>query len=468
MINKSKEKEIMRSQNPAERIKNFDEVELGYDEETAVKEANRCLSCRAKPCVSACPIGIDIPEFISRIKIKDFKSACDVINKSNPFPEICGRVCPQEKQCERVCVRSKTGEPVAIGCLERFASKYSEDLMRLGETVGDLNNLKYKKVAVVGSGPSGLTCALELAKKGFSVTVFEVLHEFGGVLTYGIPKFRLPKEILNRAIDKLKLYNVEMVNNCSVGNTITVDELLEGQYSAVYIASGAGLPKFMNIKGEGLAGVYCANEFLTRINLMNAHSPDYDTPLTELGNVVVIGGGNVAMDAARCARRISSGEITVMYRRGEDEMPARLSEIKHAKEENIKFEFFKNPVEFIGDNNGTVRGLKYQNMRYGDIDDAGRKAVVPVSEETHKMSADTIIIAIGSGINSVICGSTPDLECDKFGKIIIKKGFTRTSKPFVYAGGDAVIGAATVISAIDSGKKAALEIYEDLSGELRP
>ncbi len=467
MINKSKEKEIMSTQKPSEKIKNFDEVEHGYSEESAVKEASRCLSCKSKPCVSACPIGIDIPGFINKIKIGDLKGACDIVEKSNPFPGVCGRVCPQEKQCEWACVRRKTGEPVAIGSLERYISDYAKNSEKFDAEISS-PKLKNYKVAVVGSGPSGLTCAFELAKKGFGVTIFEALHEFGGVLAYGIPKFRLPKSILNRAINKLKKCNVKMINNCSVGNTITVDELLDSGYSAVYIASGAGLPKFMNIKGEGLAGVYCANEFLTRINLMHAHNPEYDTPLTELGNVVVIGGGNVAIDAARCARRISSGEVTVMYRRGENEMPARLSEIKHAKEENIKFEFLKNPVEFVGNDMGAVKEVKYQDMKYGEIDSSGRKSAIPISENIHKISADTIIIAIGSGINSVITRSTPGLDCDKSGKIVIKNGFTRTSKQFVYAGGDAVIGAATVILAIDSGKKAALEIYEDLVGEMMP
>ncbi|MDO4199769.1 MAG: NADPH-dependent glutamate synthase [Clostridia bacterium] len=466
MINKSKEKEAMPTQKYADRIKNFDEVELGYDEKAAVKEANRCLSCKSKPCVSGCPVGVDIPGFINKVKTGDFKVAFDIVSKSSPFPEICGRVCPQEKQCEKFCVRRKTGESVAIGNLERFVSDCFESSNKNDVVV---NNSKYKnyKIAVVGSGPSGLTCALELAKKGFDVTVFEALHEFGGVLAYGIPKFRLPKKILNNAINKLKSHNVKLINNCLVGSTVTIDELLEKGYSAVYISSGAGLPKLMNIKGEELSGVYCANEFLTRINLMNAQNAEYDTPLTQLGNVVVIGGGNVAIDAARCAKRVTAGEVTIMYRRGEDEMPARLSEINHAKEENIKFEFLKNPVEFIGDDSGTIKGLKYQNMTYSDLDKSGRKSVVALSDEIHKLSADTIIIAIGSGINSVISQSTPDLECDEFGKIIIKNGFTRTSKPLVYAGGDAVIGAATVILAIDSGKKAALEISKDLCEGLR-
>ncbi len=460
MINNSKIKESMPTRSAKERAKTFEEVELGYGEETAIKEACRCLSCMAKPCVSACPIAVDIPGFISKIKTGDFKGACAVINKSNPFPEICGRVCSQEKQCEKACIRRKTGEPVAIGNLERFASEYFENSNENSELVGKSNPQKYK-IAVVGSGPSGMTCALELAKKDFDVTIFEALHEFGGVLVYGIPKFRLPKEILNKAVNKLKLRNVKMINNCLIGNTITIDELLNSGYSAIYISSGAGLPKFMNIKGEGLSGVYCANEFLTRINLMNAHSSDYDTPLTELGDVIVIGGGNVAIDAARCAKRLGTGEVTIMYRRGEAEMPARLSEVEHAKEENIKFEFFKTPLEFVGDEDGKIKEIKYQNMVYFGADNSGRKSVIPTSNEIHKMRADTIIIAIGSETNPLIPRSTPDLECDEFGKIAIKSGFTRTSKPFVYAGGDAVIGAATVISAIDSGKKAALEISKD-------
>ena len=344
MINKSKEKEYMPTENFEDRITSFKEVELGYDKDSALKEAERCLGCKNKPCVSGCPLNIDIPEFIAQIRNNEVESAYSTIQKFNLFPGICGRVCPQEKQCESVCVRGKTGDPVAIGRLERYIADCN-----LGqESKMDSSNetrVKNYKIAVVGGGPSGVACALELAKIGFKVTIFEALHEIGGVLAYGIPKFRLPEEVFHREMDKLKEYNIEVINNCVVGKTITIDRLFEIGYAAVYIATGAGNPKFMEINGEGLSGVYSANEFLTRINLMNADKANYDTPLTELGNVVVIGGGNVAIDAARCARRLTQGTVTIMYRRGENEMPARFDEIKHAKEERIDFKFLSNPIE---------------------------------------------------------------------------------------------------------------------------
>lgn len=458
MINKNNKKEVMPTQKPDVRIKNFDEVELGYSDSEAVSEANRCMGCKAKPCVSGCPVCIDIPGFIAKIKENDPKSAYEIINKSNPFPAICGRVCPQEKQCEARCLRGKTGEPVAIGRLERYAA----DFERIhSEKNDDKIGYSNHKIAVVGSGPAGLTCASELSKLGFEVTVFEALHKLGGVLAYGIPKFRLPHEILEYEIRKLKSSGIKFVSNVVIGKSLFVDDLFEDGYSAVYIATGAGLPKFMNIPGESFAGVYSANEFLTRVNLMNAHKENYDTPLTKLGGVVVVGGGNVAMDAARCAMRAGAESVKIMYRRSEEEMPARLAEICHAKEENIEFMLLSNPVEICG-NDGKVSKIKYQKMRLTEADVSGRKAVEPVSDEIYEINADTVIMAIGNGSNPVITESDATIKCDNRGRIITKEGSSRTSRPFVYAGGDIVTGAATAIMAMGAGKKAAHEIFEDL------
>lgn len=467
MINISKEKEYMPTEKPENRVNNFDEVESGYDSNSALKEAQRCLNCKAKPCVKGCPVSVDIPEFIGKICRNDVRAAFEIISKSNPFPAVCGRVCPQEKQCEAFCVKGKIGEPVGIGRLERYVGDCaSAHNFKIQSDLKKDDGFSYSdfKVAVIGSGPSGLSCAHELNKIGFKVTIFETLHEFGGVLSYGIPKFRLPKSVTNYEINKLKEYGIEMINNIVVGKSITIDDLFSMSYSAVYIASGAGFPKFMNIKGENLQGIYSANEFLTRINLMNAHKDEYDTPLTELGEVIVIGGGNVAIDAARCARRLTKNDVTVIYRRSETEMPARLDEIAHAKEENIKFMFLSNPTEFLG-SEGKLREIKYQKMKFTEPDESGRRGVQPDSDKYYIMKADTAIVAIGNNSNPIISESTPNLECDKFGRILIKSGQTRTSIPFVYAGGDIVTGAATVISAMSAGKKAAHEICEDLKNK---
>ncbi len=460
MINKSKEKEPMPVQSPEKRIKNFDEVELGYTDEIALKEAQRCLNCKNKPCVAGCPVGVKISEFISQICKGDYKSAYEIISQNNSFPAVCGRVCPQEKQCEAVCMRGKMGEPVAIGRLERFVADKSFSCNKFKNKYNNTPVQKHK-IAVVGSGPAGLTCASELSKKGFDVTIFEALHCIGGVLSYGIPQFRLPRKILDKEIQSLKENGVKIITDAVIGKSLSIDKIFEKGYSAVYISTGAGLPKFMGIKGESLSGIYSANEFLTRINLMKAHDDKYDTPLTNIKNVIVVGGGNVAMDAARCAIRVGAESVTVMYRRSEAEMPARLDEINHAKEEGIKFSFLSNPVEFYGED-GRVLGAKYLKMKFSEEDDTGRRSVVPVSDEKFDMKADTVIVAIGNGANSLITDSTEGLECDSRGRIVIKKGETRTSKKGVYAGGDIVTGAATVILAMGAGKKAAEEIAEDL------
>lgn len=462
MFNNSQKKVAVAVQSPSERIMNFDEVELGYDRNSAIEEANRCLGCKAKPCVSNCPVRVDIPSFVSKIKENDPKGAYEIITQSNPFPAICGRVCPQEKQCESKCVRGKSGEPVAIGCLERYAADFGRDFSE--KNINNKSSSFQHKIAVVGSGPAGLTCASELLKMGFKVTVFEALHEFGGVLAYGIPKFRLPRKILDHELDKLKKSGAEMVNNAVIGKSLRIDELFDMGYSAVYIATGAGLPKFMNIPGESLAGICSANEFLTRINLMNAHEEEYDTPLLNLGNVLVVGGGNVAMDAARCAIRSGAKSVKIMYRRSESEMPARLSEISHAKEEGVEFMLMSNPVEFCGDN-GKVSGVKFQKMKFSETDESGRRSVEPISGEVHKINIDTAIIAIGNGSNPIVTGSDNTIKCDRHGRIIVGEDSVRTSRKFVYAGGDIVTGAATVILAMGAGKKAAREIFEDLSLE---
>lgn len=465
MINKSKFKEIMRVSNPEERIKDFNEVELGLTDESAFKEACRCLSCKNRPCVSGCPVGVDIPEFIKYIVNKDLKSSYEIILKNNSFPAICGRVCPQEKQCEEKCVRRKTGESVAIGRLERYvADKNMESESKIFcENNNSANNspsIKHK-IAVIGSGPSGLTCAAELLKFGFDVTVFEALHAPGGVLAYGIPEFRLPKKILNYELEKLKINGAKIVTNVVIGKSLTIDELFLAGFSAVYIASGAGLPRFMNIPGEGLSGVCSANEFLTRINLMKAYDKKYDTPVIKPQHVVVVGGGNVAMDAARCAKRLGPEKVTVIYRRTENEMPARKDEILHAKEEGVEFLFLSNPTEFFGES-GKVEGVRYQKMKLCDADNSGRRSVTLESEELFEIKADTVIVAIGNDSNTLIKESAPGINFDNKGRIVADFETTKTSKPYVYAGGDIVTGAATVILAMGAGKKAAKQISLDL------
>ena len=463
MINKSKIKEKMPVISAESRIKNFDEVELGYSEESAIKEASRCLECKNKPCVSGCPVNVEIPNFIKKIREKDFSKSYEIICENNSFPAICGRVCPQEKQCEKKCVRGKSGDPVAIGRLERFVADCN-----INENPKDLNinSKNSNKIAVIGSGPSGLACASELLKFGCDVTVFEALHELGGVLSYGIPEFRLPRNVLKKEIDNLIKRGLKIEKNIIIGKSLSIKDLLQVGFKAIYISTGAGLPRFMNIPGEGLSGVYCANEFLTRINLMKSYKEEYDTPIVKPQRVLVIGGGNVAMDAARCARRLDNNpQVTVMYRRTEEEMPARKDEIIHAKEEGIEFLFLSNPVEFFGEN-GKVCGAKYNKMRLCEKDNDGRKSVVPVSDEKFEFFADTIIVAIGNDSNKIIKEASDSIDFDSHGRIVVDPETLRTSQPFVYAGGDIVTGAATVILAMGAGKKAAKQIIHDINNNL--
>ena len=456
MINKSKLKEPMNLLDEDKRIHTFEEVEKGYNDMQAIKESERCLKCKNSPCVKGCPIGIKIPEFINSISQQDFKTAYEIISKDNFLPSICGRVCPQEKQCEAMCVRGKTGQPVAIGSLERYIG---DKFKHLKPT---LSNVKLKiKVAVIGSGPSGLTCAGELCALGYEVNIFEALHTPGGVLTYGIPPFRLPRNILNLEIQKLKEMGVKIINNVVIGKTLSLDDLFEMGYSAVYLSVGAGLPKFMGIPGEGLSGVCSANEFLTRINLMNAYKADYDTPLKIPSKILIVGGGNVAMDAARSAVRIGCREVMVMYRRTQEEMPARKAEVLHAKEEGVKFLFLKTPLEFKGEN-GILNRVKYAKMNYSGIDKNGRKSFTASKDEFYEMEIDGAIISIGNNANKLLFENENDISFEKDGRIKTNNS-TRTSRKYVYAGGDVVTGAATVILAMEAGKRAAKEIHEDLS-----
>ncbi len=452
---------------PAEvRNKNFNEVALGYTREQAIDEAKRCLNCKNKPCISGCPVKIHIPEFIERVAEGDFEAAYEIIAKASSLPAVCGRVCPQERQCESKCVRGIKGESVAIGRLERFVADYHNE-----NAVPVEVNIKKNghKVAVIGSGPAGLSCAGALARLGYSVTVFEALHLAGGVLVYGIPEFRLPKAIVEKEIEGLKGLGVEIVTNFIVGRTLSIDELMtEEGYEAVFIGSGAGLPRFMKIKGEGLKGVYSANEFLTRINLMKAYTEESDTPIQKSKTVIVVGGGNVAMDAARCAKRLGS-EVYIVYRRGMEELPARKEEIEHAIEEGIIFKTLTNPTEIIGyqnaedkrdPKNGTVKAIKCVEMELGEPDESGRRSpqVKPDSEFT--IETDCVIMALGTSPNPLIKSTTEGLETQKWGGIIADDATGQTSKVGVFAGGDAVTGAATVILAMGAGKNAAKAIDE--------
>ena len=459
-------KHPMQEQAVKERIHNFSEVAMGYDEETATAEAERCLHCKLPQCRKGCPVGVDIPEFISKLKAKDYSGAIDKIKETNSLPAICGRVCPQENQCEKYCVLSHKGEAVAIGRLERFAADYA-----LKHDSGVKNNIavasETKKVAIIGSGPAGLSAAGALAKKGFRVTIFEALHKAGGVLVYGIPEFRLPKDtVVKNEIDKLKEYGVEIELNSVVGRLYTIDELMEKEgFSAVFIATGAGLPHFMGIPGEQCNGVYSANEFLTRINLMKAYRfPDYLTPINIGKRVAVVGGGNVAMDSARTALRLGAECVYIVYRRGMEELPARKEEIHHAREEGIAFELLANPLEVIGDDNGKVTGLKCIKMELGEPDASGRRGVRPVEGTEYIIQADTVIMAIGQGANPIISQTTPGLETDDKGHIKTDENGA-TSKPGVFAGGDIVTGAATVIMAMGAGKKAAEAIEKYLNSK---
>ncbi len=447
----------MPSQDPKVRSRNFKEVATGYTYEMAINEAKRCLNCKTKPCQSKCPVAIDIPAFIERLANEDIKGAYEIISRESALPAVCGRVCPQESQCESVCVRAIKGESVAIGRLERFvADYYREHYAKKAEKCVS-NGLK---VAVVGAGPSGLTAAGDLAKMGYEVTVFEALHTAGGVLVYGIPEFRLPKDIVRDEIKKLEDMGVLIKTNIVIGKTITVDELFEEGYEAVYIAGGAGLPRFMNIKGEALNGVYSANEYLTRINLMKAYQNDSKTPIKKSNRVAVVGGGNVAMDAARSAMRLGADEVYIVYRRGMEELPARKEEIEHAEEEGIIFKTLTNPVEILGDEKGNVTGIKCVKMELGEPDESGRRRPVTVEDSEFVIELDTVIMSIGTSPNPLIHKTTKGLETNRHGCIVTDGEDGRTSREGVFAGGDAVTGAATVILAMGAGKKAAAAIDE--------
>ncbi len=462
MPNISLKKNEMPSQEPGIRSANFLEVALGYTKEQAIDEANRCLNCKHKPCIGGCPVQIDIPAFIGEVAKGHFEEAYEIIAKSSSLPAVCGRVCPQESQCEQRCVRGIKGEPVAIGRLERFVADYHNVSSTSKPVKPALNG---HKVAVIGSGPSGLACAGDLAKKGYDVTVFEALHLAGGVLVYGIPEFRLPKAIVQKEIDTLKDLGVKIETNTVVGKTISIDELMsEYGYEAVFIGSGAGLPNFMNIKGENLNGVYSANEFLTRVNLMKAYQPDSATPIQKGKKVAVVGGGNVAMDAARCAKRLGA-EVTIIYRRTEKELPARKEEVEHAKEEGIKFMFLTSPLEIYGNADGWVKSILCQEMKLGEPDASGRQKPVAVEGSDFEVELDCVIMSIGTSPNPLIKSTTEGLDTQKWGGIIADEASGLTSRKGVYAGGDAVTGAATVILAMGAGKNSAAAIDDFLSGK---
>lgn len=462
MPNLSKQKTSMPTVAPEIRIRNFEEVAKGYTEALAILEADRCLNCKTPLCVEGCPVGIDIPNFIQKIKVGEFENAYRIITESSSLPAVCGRVCPQEHQCEGRCIRGKNGEPVAIGRLERFAAdRHNAQPVSAFDRVASNGH----RVAVVGSGPAGLTCAGELAKAGYEVTVFEALHRAGGVLVYGIPEFRLPKSIVAREVRGLEEMGVKIELNTVVGKTVSVEELMKEEgFEAVFIASGAGLPRFMNIPGENLKGVYSANEFLTRVNLMKAYRKDSATPIQRARRVAVIGGGNVAMDAARSALRLGAEEVSVVYRRSLEELPARREEIEHAMEEGIQFRLLNNPVEILGDENGFVRGMRCVKMELGEPDETGRRSPIEIEGSEFLLDCECVIVAIGTSPNPLIKATTPALEINRRGGIVIKEETGETSVPGIYAGGDAVTGAATVILAMGEGKRAAAAIDALLSG----
>ena len=452
----------MPTQAPDVRNHNFDEVALGYTWDMAVNEARRCLSCPKKPCVSACPVQIDIPAFIARVAAEDMEGAYQVLHASSALPAVCGRVCPQENQCEGKCVRGVKGESVAIGRLERFVADWHREHVTETPAVPAPNG---HKVAVIGAGPSGLTAAGDLAKLGYKVTVFEALHLAGGVLVYGIPEFRLPKSIVQKEIDGLKAMGVDIECNMVIGKVLTIDELFEMGYEAVYVASGAGLPRFMGIPGESLKGVYSANEYLTRINLMKAYKDGSKTPIKHSRKVAVVGGGNVAMDAARSAKRLGAEEVYIVYRRGMEELPARKEEVEHAEEEGIIFKTLTNPVEVLGDENGFVCGMKCVEMELGEPDASGRRRPVVKEGSEFTLDVDTMIMSIGTSPNPLIRSTTPGLETNRHGCIVTNGDDGVTSREGVYAGGDAVTGAATVILAMGAGKQAARAIDAYIRGK---
>lgn len=453
----------VREQDPKVRATNFEEVCYGYNEEEAVMEASRCLNCKNARCVNGCPVKIDIPAFISQVKEKDYIGAANTIAKSSALPAVCGRVCPQESQCEGQCVRGIKGEAVSIGKLERFVADWSREHGFVPEAAAEK---KDKKVAVIGSGPAGLTCAGDLAKLGYDVTIFEALHEPGGVLTYGIPEFRLPKQaVVQPEIDNVRKLGVKIETNVIIGKSVTIDELMDDEgYSAVFIGSGAGLPRFMGIPGENANGVFSANEYLTRSNLMKAFREDYDTPIVAGKKVVVVGGGNVAMDAARTALRLGA-EVHVVYRRSEKELPARAEEVHHAKEEGIIFNLLTNPVEILTDEKGWVKGMVVRKMELGEPDASGRRRPVEVPGSDFTIDVDTVIMALGTSPNPLISSTTDGLETNKHKCIVASEENGQTSREGVFAGGDAVTGAATVILAMEAGRAGARGIDEYLSGK---
>ena len=461
MPNMSPKKNEMPTQAPEVRAHNFNEVATGYSEETALDEALRCLNCPKMPCVSGCPVNIHIPEFIAKIRENDFEGAYQVIQQTSSLPAVCGRVCPQELQCESKCVRGIKGEPVGIGRLERFVADWHNAHSSEAPKAAPSNG---HRVAVVGSGPSGLTCAGDLAKKGYKVTVYEALHTAGGVLVYGIPEFRLPKAIVQKEVDNLTAMGVDMETNTVIGKTLTIDELFEQGFEAVFVGSGAGLPNFMNIPGEAYKGVYSANEFLTRSNLMKAYKADPVTPIMKGGRVAVVGGGNVAMDAARTALRLGAEKVYIVYRRSLEELPARREEVEHAEEEGVKFEMLAAPVQFNGDAEMKLTSVTLQKMELGEPDASGRRRPVPVEGATYELATDLAIVALGTRSNPILLEATEGLEKTERGYIKVDEATGETSLPNVFAGGDIVTGAATVILAMGAGRRAGQEICRRLLG----
>ncbi len=456
--NMDPKKTAMPEQDAKERACNFTEVALGYTEDMAKNEAERCLQCKNMPCVAGCPVNVQIPEFIALTAEGKYIEAYDKIRETNGLPAICGRVCPQETQCEELCVRGIKGEPVGIGRLERFVSDYA---IAHEAPPTECKPAVGKKAAIIGSGPAGLTCAADLAKMGVEVTIFEAFHMPGGVLVYGIPEFRLPKALVQKEIDALKCMGVKIDTNMVMGRVLTIDDLKEMGFETIFIGTGAGLPKFMEIPGENLNGVYSANEFLTRINLMKGYKfPEYDTPVVRHKKLAVIGGGNVAMDAARCAKRLGAEEVYVVYRRSEAEMPARNEEIHHAKEEGVIFQFLVNPTDILGTDDGYVRGMRLQKMELGEPDSSGRRRPVPVEGSEYEIELDAVVVAIGQSPNPLMREATPGLKTQRWGGIIADEETGATSIEGVYAGGDAVSGAATVILAMGAGKAAAKAMYD--------
>ena len=461
MPNMRPDKVEMPVQDPNVRNKNFDEVALGYTEEMAVEEATRCINCKNKPCMGGCPVRVRIPEFIEKVANKEFEEAYKIITTTNGLPAVCGRVCPQESQCESKCIRGIKDEPVAIGRLERFVADWHLANSSEAAEKPESNGIK---VAVVGAGPAGLTCAADLAKLGYEVTIFEAFHKAGGVLVYGIPEFRLPKAIVQKEVDNLEALGVKIETSMVVGRVLSVDEIMEMGFKAVFIGSGAGLPMFMNIEGESLIGVLSANEYLTRTNLMKAYIDEYDTPIIKSKKVAVVGGGNVAMDAARTAMRLGADEVTIVYRRGMEELPARAEEVHHAQEEGIIFKTLNNPVKINGDDEGRVKSITCIEMELGEPDESGRRRPIPIEGSEFDMDVDTVIMSIGTSPNPLIRSTTEGLEANKWGCLVVNEDTLETTRDNVYAGGDAVTGAATVILAMGAGKQAAENIDKKLRG----